>query len=495
METVDAAFVLDGKTYLFGTAGLLFRLPVVEEADWTGHEHDLDAGEVPPEVRERLAAHGLELAADGRVTGQSPRWTVPIEHGLRVEVRREPGWLTVWNVADNAGQFWVRYSGRSYAKPDDGYPRPLTDDWWNLPDTPTDAEAPFSSVDAVLAGKDGRTYLFSGDRFVVFDNRHRWWSAPKRLRKDWDSIPFDRVDAAFLGSDGKTYVFRGGKYVRYSTDDYTRVDDRYPKLVTAFWGNVVNNITRTGIVDAALVVQSPPDADGVEHTHTYLFSGKQYVRYEGTSYSTVDDGYPKNIATSLATEPRFANLTVRLDGGIDAAVADQRNVYLFTGARCHVVSSSLYRAYNHLGLRRAQCAFLEDGAVLVEDDEGWCRYTALEAEVVEKTPVRPRALRSAPAHFRTGLDAVLAGADQNTYLSRVAAATTSGWGGSSRPPRTGAAPATPSLIVAAWTRRSWAATGRPICSAATSSSPTADRCIWTPRSRANPASSASTGAA
>jgi hypothetical protein len=416
METVDAAFVLDGRTYLFGAAGLLFRLPVLEEADWAGYENDLEAGEVPPEVRERLAAHGLELAADGRVTGHSPRWTVPTEHGLRVEVRREPGWLTVWNVADNAGQFWVRYSGRSYAGPDDGYPRPLTDDWWNLPDAPADAEAPFSSVDAVLAGKDGRTYLFSGDRFVVFDNRHRWWSAPKRLRRDWDSIPFDEVDAAFLGSDGKTYVFGGGKYVRYSTDDYTRVDDRYPKLVSAFWGNVVNNITRTGIVDAALVVRSPAEAGGVERTHTYLFSGKQYVRYEGTSYATVDDGYPKNIATSLATEPRFTNLTVRLDGGVDAAFADQRNVYLFTGSRCHVVSTALYRAYNHLGLRRARCAFLEDGAVLIEDDEGWCRYTALEADVVESTPVRPRGLRSAPAHFRTGLDAVLAGVDGNTYL-------------------------------------------------------------------------------
>ena len=33
-----------------------------------------------------------------------------------------------------------------------------------------------------------------------------------------------------------------------------------------------------------------------------------------------------------------------------------------------------------------------------------------------KTPVRPRALRSAPASFRTGLDAVLDGVDGNTYL-------------------------------------------------------------------------------
>jgi hypothetical protein len=416
MQQVNAAFVLDGKTYLFGTAGLLFRVPVPEEDDWAAYEADLDAGEVPPELREWLLAHDLRLTADGRVEGHSPQWTVPTEHGLRVEVRREPGWMSVWNGADNAGQFWVRYSGRSYARPDDGYPRPLTEDWWNLPDAPTDGPARFGSVDAVFTGKDERTYLFSGDRFVFFDNRHRWWSEPKRLRQDWDSIPFERVDAAFLGSDGKTYVFGGGKYVRYSCEDYSRVDDRYPKTISAYWGNVVNNITRSGTVDAALVVRSPAEAGDGERTYTYLFSGKQYVRYEGTDYTTVDDGYPRTIAASLAAEPRFANLTVRLDGGIDAAVADQRNVYLFVGPRCHVVSSSLYRRYDHLGLRRAGCAFLEDGAVLVEDDAGWRRYTAIEAQVVEKTAVRPRALRSARAHFRTGLDAVLNGVDGNTYL-------------------------------------------------------------------------------
>jgi hypothetical protein len=273
MERIDAAFVLDGKTYLFGTAGLLLRVPVPEETDWVTYEADLDAGEVPPELRERLLAHGLQLTADGRVQGHSPQWTVPTEHGLRVEVRREPGWMSVWNVADNPGQFWVRYSGRSYARPDDGYPQPLTDDWWNLPDAPADVEARFTSVDAVFTGKDERTYLFSGGRFAVFDNRHRWWSRPRSLRKDWDSIPFERVDAAFLGSDGKTYVFGGEKYVRYSGDDYSQVDDRYPKTITGFWGNVVNNITRSGAVDAALVVRSPAEAGGAERTHTYLFSG------------------------------------------------------------------------------------------------------------------------------------------------------------------------------------------------------------------------------
>ena len=37
-----------------------------------------------------------------------------------------------------------------------------------------------------------------------------------------------RVDAAFVGTDGKTYCSPAARYVRYSGDDYSRVDDRYP---------------------------------------------------------------------------------------------------------------------------------------------------------------------------------------------------------------------------------------------------------------------------
>jgi len=216
MASVDAAFVLDGRTYLFGSAGTLFRIPVTREFDRSAQQRRLDAGDVPPEVRERLLAHGLRTAANRRVEGRrvesnSPEWIVPLDDGGTVVVRHDAKWTTVSAGSGTTGQFYVRYSGRSYAEPDAGYPRPLTDDWWNLPDAP----AGFARVDAVFTGRDERTYLFAGDRFVVFDNRHRWWSEPRSLRTDWDSIPFDPVDAAFVGTDGKTYVFGGSKYVRY----------------------------------------------------------------------------------------------------------------------------------------------------------------------------------------------------------------------------------------------------------------------------------------
>ncbi|WP_232664458.1 hemopexin repeat-containing protein [Pseudonocardia sp. TRM90224] len=305
--------------------------------------------------------------------------------------------------AEGEPQQYVRYSTRNYTTPDAGYPKPLTENWWNLPDGP-DAERTFTTVDAVFTGRDNRTYLFSGSRYVVFDNKHRWWSEPRELHRYWDSLPFEAIDAAFVGRDGKTYVFSGERFVRYSDTDHTKLDDRYPAPIRSFWGNVVNTIARQAKVDAALVV------DGV----TFLFSGDQYVRYSAPDATYVDDGYPRRL-DALAQEPRFAHLPP-LEGRVRAAFADRRSVHLFVDGRCHVVSDSLYRRYSDLGGGGVGCAFIEDGAVLVEDSGGWKHYSSLEGTTVERTAVRPRTLRRVPEAFRTGLDAVLRGADDNTYL-------------------------------------------------------------------------------
>ncbi|MGH3877646.1 MAG: hemopexin repeat-containing protein [Actinophytocola sp.] len=370
--TVDAAFVgLDGKTYLFSGdryirySGADYAVvdvgyPRRTAGDWGGLDHVTAA-----------------FVLDGRTY--------------------------LFGTAGEAANY-VQYSTRDYATPDAGFPKPLPDNWWNLP---VELVPEFATVDAVFTGRDKLTYLFSGNQFVVFDSLHRWWSEVRTLSASWDSLlPFQHVDAAFVGSDGKTYVFDRGQYVRYSTADLTRVDDRYPAPIATFWGNVVNNIARTGKVDAALALDSP-------EPRTYLFSGDQFVRYTGHAYTTVDNGYPKNLA-SLREEPRLANLGVVLDH-VDAALADQRNVYLFSGRDCHVVSDAAYRRYD-LGMPSVGCAFVDDGSVLVSDAGGWQRYSALEGRTIARTPVRPRALRTVPAEFRDGPDAILRGTDGNTYL-------------------------------------------------------------------------------
>ncbi|MFP4100543.1 hemopexin repeat-containing protein [Coleofasciculus sp.] len=341
LNTVDAAFVLDGKTYLFGKTG----------------------------------------AASDHVV-------------------------------------YVRYSQNDYTKPDEGYPQEPNDNWWNLPFNLVQEGADFNQIDAVFTSNDHKTYLFSGDKFIYFDHQQRWWSEPQLLSTHWDSIPFASVDAAFMGRDGKTYLFSGSEYVKYSSPNYSKIDDRYPNITNRYWGNVVNNIAKTGNVDAAIVVESREMIDDVEQTtvHTYLFSGNQYFRYKGNHYDAVEEGYPKYIVPSLKDEPRFKNLNVSYENGIDAAFADRRTIYLFKQTEGYVVSETLSKKYDDLGFTQVDCAFIDQGALFVAENATWHRYSSLEGKAIQKTAVEPPRLREVPSKFKTGLDAVLQGIDRNTYL-------------------------------------------------------------------------------
>lgn len=187
-----------------------------------------------------------------------------------------------------------------------------------------------------------------------------------------------------------------------------------------------NNIERTGKVDATLVTDVTEKVDGVDvaRTYTYLFSGDQYVRYLGADYQRVQPGYPRLIR-SLNTEPGLTALDVTLDS-VDAAFADRRTSYLFSGAAFHAVSASTYRRYDDLNLGdpnlgEVSCAFIEDGSVIVNGGAaGWTKHSALEGHGGTATPFRPRTLRTVPENYRTGLDSVLMGADGNTYLFKGA---------------------------------------------------------------------------
>ncbi|MFI7641492.1 hemopexin repeat-containing protein [Nonomuraea sp. NPDC049400] len=395
LDRVDAAFVMDGSAHLFGPVGLILDLP----ADFGS---ELADGNCSPALRRRLQDHGVVVGPAAAVTGASPEWRVTAEGGIVLTIRSTGDRLRVYG---DDTPFYVRYSTRDYTKPDEGFPRPLAENWLNLPDA-------FTHVDAVFTGRDNQTYLFSGDRFVVFDNRHRWWSEPRNLRERWDSLPFGHIDAAFVGKDGKTYLFSGDRYVRYSTADYTEIDDRYPATTAKFWGNVVNTIQRTGRVDAALVMDVTEQVDGadVTHSYTYLFAGSQYVRYRDHDYRAIEDGYPRALS-ELAKEPRLGALKVTFDG-VDAAFADRRTVYLFRGGQWHAVSDGLYRSYELPGIT---AAYVDHGSVMVQTAQGWRRQHALEGPERHE-PVRPPALRTVPADYRDGLDAVLTGVDGNTYL-------------------------------------------------------------------------------
>lgn len=426
LREVDASFTLEDKTFLFGQAGHLFDIELE-------HEADLNSGRLSQVLRHRFKDHELEFAPDVAVTGHSPQWQLTTTKGITIAFAKKVRRIEVAVDQANQAQFYVQYSTKDYRKADAGYPKPVSDNWWNLP-VGLVKTGDFAEIDAVFTGRDEKTYLFSGGQFIVFDNKRRWWTQPRSLREQWDSVPFDHVDSAFVGMDGKTYLFSGAQYVRFSNADYTAADEGYPAPIEPYWGCVANHIARTGKIDATLVmdVKAPdPDEDDaqgrdthdainqdpdieVDTTYTYLFSGDQYVRYTGPDLAVVDAGYPTPLS-SLKDEPRLHRLTAELDR-VDAALADQHNVYLFSGGRCHIVADAPYRRYDQLMPATPGCVFIEDGAVLVEDSEGWHHYSSLEGATVTSSPVRPRTLRKVPPEFRTGLDAVLTGMDGVTYL-------------------------------------------------------------------------------
>jgi Tc toxin complex TcA C-terminal TcB-binding domain/Neuraminidase-like domain/Hemopexin/Salmonella virulence plasmid 28.1kDa A protein len=410
LSSVDVAFVLDGSTYLFGAGGLLFDLTDELRAHVT-------TGKVTPALRNRFAEHGFTpttITASG--TGANTQWTITTEQSHTLTVRVE-GLRT--KVFGDGTRCYVRYSTKDYRTPDAGFPKPLSDNWWNMP-----AGLEFGDVDAVLTGHDDQTYLFSGDQFLQFDARRRWWSRPMSLRERWDSLPvdpFDHVDAAFTGQDGRTYLFADDRYVRYSTADHTEVDDGYPAVIAGFWGTVRNNIERTGRVDAALVTEVTEKVDGVDvqRKYTYLFAGDQYVRYLEAGYDRVQLGYPRLLG-SLRTEPGFEALDVELDG-VDAAFADRRTAYLFRDGQCYAVSAVTNRRYDDLDLGGVTCAFMENGSIVTNAGQDWVKRSALEGRGgTVATPFRPRTLRTVPTEFRSGLDSVLTGVDGNTYLFKGA---------------------------------------------------------------------------
>lgn len=316
---------------------------------------------------------------------------------------------------------YVCYSTNDYTTPDEGFPKPIDQEqWWNLPANLT--KAGFSEPDAIFIDADNTRYLLKGNRFIAFDHLQRWWSKPKQIKTKWKGLS-GQISAAFTGRDGKTYLFMGEQFVRYSDPTYSKVDDRFPRDISSYWGQVVNQIERTRRIDSALVIDSDitsVDADGNEVTtavkHTYLFSGNQYVRYANDQYDFVEEGYPRSIQSSLHEEPRFKHAPAPFKSTINAAFADQRHVYLVQGSSLQIIAADAYRHYENFAPQLPSTAFLNDGSLYVESDGGWHQANNPEMETRQQTLELPPALRAVPSAFQSNLDAILQGTDQNTYL-------------------------------------------------------------------------------
>ncbi|WP_088889118.1 hemopexin repeat-containing protein [Leptolyngbya ohadii] len=197
-------------------------------------------------------------------------------------------------------------------------------------------------IDAALASQ-GHYLFFLNDKVVKYAgsielaNLQPEAGYPKSLHQEFPNLPDEFVsgiNAALHGQDDRIYLFRNDDYV--ALDPATKIPITGDPRIE--WGKVSNGIADYGRVDAAFV-----GLDG----YTYLFSGDHYVRYPGSNYTQVDDGFPRNIAQD------WEGLT-RVTG----AVVLGNKTYLF-GTNSE--NESIYTRYSTL--RRDEEDYLQVDAV------------------------------------------------------------------------------------------------------------------------------------
>ncbi|MDV3348292.1 hemopexin repeat-containing protein [Leptothoe sp. LEGE 181152] len=430
LTTVTAAFVLGNKTYLFGTK--------TTETTETTEVTEAEIGTTTTtETVDGVTTTTITISADGTTTTTTTTENVYVRYSTLH--KEEDDYLEVDEEDPNARVIETVLANRPDVDEIEVFPALVNDDFWSLPESVTNGATDFQ-IDAVMNGPEGKVYLFylsaeDGLYYYIEHNySNRWWSEPKVLSDQWDrnvnGLADERVVAALMGTDGKTYLFYGSKFLRFSDAELRNIDYGYPRLTHKVWGKVRNNIERTGKVDAALIVESrweEQDKNGqlVDMTanHTYLFSGDQFFRYVNSDYSTVEQGYPRSIHR-LKDEPRFRGLQVAFPEGIDAAFADQRQVYLFKGDSFHVVigDEDNYKQYDNDAFADVQAALQERGENYILSGDTWYQTSHLEARTLTQTEATPRtvqrveSLLESDAQAMTDVSAILHGSDGKSYV-------------------------------------------------------------------------------
>ncbi|AOX01248.1 hypothetical protein BJP34_18990 [Moorena producens PAL-8-15-08-1] len=459
---VDAAFVgLDGYTYIFSGE---------QYVRYSGSDYSQVDDGFPRNISEDW--EGLTKVTGAFVLGNKTYLFGQNTQNTNIYVRYstlrkdEDDYLEVDQEDPNARVIETVLANRPDVDEIEVFPATVDDEFWSLPESITGGASDFQ-IDAVMNGPDGKVYLFYGNEYVEHDYANRWWSEPKILSSQLNrTITIGNIDAGFTGIDGKTYLFYDNsdesnsdnyKYLRFSDPELRHLDYGYPRSTKKFWGKVRNNIDKTGKVDAALVVESrwqEQDDNGqlVDMTamHTYLFSGDQIFRYEGSNYDTVEPGYPRSI-NRLHQEPRFRGLQIGFGNehrdysngkqrhrklpfkglhasfpkGIDAAFADQRQVYLFKGNSFHVVigDEDNYKQYTDSNFASIQAVTQEKGVsyVLSSSNNTWQKLNHLEATTLTPTQATPRTAEKAAGKLTYNdleipIDAILHGTDGKSYV-------------------------------------------------------------------------------
>ncbi|KAG5878181.1 hypothetical protein JTB14_028197 [Gonioctena quinquepunctata] len=127
------------------------------------------------------------------------------------------------------GNLYYRFSTN---RVDSSYPKPLTH--LGIPREITHIDG------AMVWGHNGKTYLYSGDRYWSFDEelQHVELDYPRHISM-WKGVGTD-IDAVFQWKDGKTYFFKGKGFWKFN-DLHMRVEEKGQKLSAPFWMGCTTN--------------------------------------------------------------------------------------------------------------------------------------------------------------------------------------------------------------------------------------------------------------
>ncbi|MFV2059529.1 MAG: hemopexin repeat-containing protein [Gammaproteobacteria bacterium] len=402
LNQVDAAYrTKDGNLYLF--SGDQYVRYSNDNRDFIDESYpkntlrnwnDENQVQLPIGIREKVDA--IFLDSDSTTYFFSDVYFINSSDSNKVLKTRERWAQVINNIVDNnhvdaalvkgnitylfSGDQFTRYSSNEYGFTDEGYPLNIKNNWNNEGIVELGGDY-LTQIDAAFTGSNNFIYMFNGNTFLTNENT----SGPIPVNKKWglvrnNIIENNTVDAAFVNT-GKTYVFSGDQYIRYSGQDYTTVDESYPKriarwndveeigrlpndfnsgLTAAFtsqdntgyffsgnqyisslsalptqikdhWALVRNNIQTNSIIDAGFLA---PDGK------TYLFSGDQFYRYSTTDLTIVDEAYPVKIENYWGGLPdSFRN---RIDAVFVFTINGVDQTFLFSGDEYVRYSSTDY---------------------------------------------------------------------------------------------------------------------------------------------------------
>ena len=118
----------------------------------------------------------------------------------------------------------------------------------------------------LLWGWNWQLYFFKGNEYYLYDGTSVVSGYPKLISAGWYGVP-DNIDAAFSMSSLVTYFLKGNQVYKYD-NYYDEIEPGYPKLISEVFGRCMPND-----VDAAFRYYG----DG----KVYIFKDEHYYIWEG----------------------------------------------------------------------------------------------------------------------------------------------------------------------------------------------------------------------